>query len=131
MPSVRFSAVKHAKLAFPQLNGRVYPTRMPVNERVPAMVVNGISEDSLAAHSGPIGIFQSVLRYSVFSKTEKELEEIMRAIISVLDGFSGTLEGVEVLSCFLNSNSELLEDDIFDLDEYGGNADFIFTWLVN
>ncbi len=109
--------------------GRVYPTHMPQNPTLPAMVYNRISGERVQNMQGSSGLASPRFQFDCFARTYAEAKGVGEALRLAIEGFSGTMggvSGVDVNSCLLQSDQDGYEDD---LQLFWVTADYI-VWHV-
>lgn len=104
---------------------RVYPVQMPQNPTLPAIVYNRISGERVQHMQGSSGLASPRIQFDCFAKTYAVAKAVAEALRLAIEGFSGTMGGVngpDVNSCLLQSDSDGYEDD---LEVYWVSVDYI------
>lgn len=110
------------------VGSRVYPRRLPNQTVLPALALHQISEFRTTAHSGEVLLTVTRIQIDVRAKTDFEVETIKKAITDELHCFVGAMGGDYVKSCFLEEGGDLFDEEMIELDDFGGSLDFIITW---
>lgn len=104
---------------------RVYPVQLPQNPTLPAMVYNRISGERVQHMEGSSGLASPRFQFDSFGRTYAEAKGVSEALRLAVEGFSGTMGGVngpDVNSCLLQSDQDGYEDD---LHVYWVSVDYI------
>ena len=93
------------------VGARLYGSRMPQGVQYPAIVIHRISASRVRSLAGPSGYAIVRVQLDVWAVTYEQTKEIGDRIRAVLDGYAGTVEGVQF------GNAEpVMEQDDFDGD---------------
>jgi len=90
------------------IGNRLYALRAAQNPTTPYVVWQTVSAGSQHAHSGPTGMEEQRIQFSIFSATSASCEAIRDAIKDRFDGFKGTISGlVRCESCFFDNEIDI------------------------
>lgn len=110
------------------VSNRVYPTALPQNPTLPAIVYQKIDAPRYHSHSGASGLASPRFQFRTWSTTYGEAKRIANAIRTEIDGKSFpeyTLDDGKKIDI----QSVLLEDETDDFDEnskhYSTRLDFV------
>lgn len=106
----------HAKLAATAavtnlVSTRIYLVNLPQSPSYPAVTiarVSGVREHNL---SGPSGLARPRISISGWGTYYNAAKNVAEAIRQTLDGFSGTVSGVDIQSVHLENEIDLYEDE--------------------
>lgn len=107
---------------------RIYPDQIPQEAAYPAIVHFKTEVETLAVKSAPTTNHRISLQIEVFCDTFGEGENIADAIRSVLDGYSGISAGINIVSCYFNSQND--ENFIPDQKTYVTTASYLFRVVI-
>jgi hypothetical protein len=78
---------------------RVYPSLMPQNPTLPAIVYTLISGQQEESHDGPSGLARPRYQFDCYAETATGAFALSEALRLALHGFSGTLGGSGGVTC--------------------------------
>jgi len=91
---------------------RCYPVKIPQGPTYPLIVytkITGIRDHVL---KGSTGHAHPRFQIEAWAKTYAEVKALAVAIREALDGFSGTVEGVHIGSCLIETERDIYETEI-------------------
>lgn len=91
---------------------RIYQVRALQNARTPYLVVTKISGVREHSHDGSSELAHPRFQFSAFSTTYNEAKNIIAAVQTALQGYSGTMgggSGVSVGACFYENEADYYE----------------------
>lgn len=104
------------------VDNRVFPVVAPSETALPYLVFQRISHVSAKAHDGS-QLHNYRYQFTAVSTGQPETEEIREALIALLDGYDGTLDG-ERVTCWHDTDTDGHDDEA---GFYSVNCDFLFT----
>jgi hypothetical protein len=72
---------------------RIYPNVVPQDIAMPAVAYQRISTTRVMAHDGPTGVASARFQFTVSGSTYSSARNVVNAIRTALDGFSGLMGG--------------------------------------
>lgn len=75
---------------------RVYPSLLPQNVTLPAMVMQMISDPHELLHDGPQGLPTARVQYDCWGRTSLEATNVAQALRAAVDGYVGAMGAVTV-----------------------------------
>lgn len=94
-----------------QIDGRIYPDRLPNNVTVPAAVFLVVSDIPDSAHDGDSGFSTATIQTDFWSPDRLELAAIRAAVRADLHGYTGTAAGLR-LSVVMTGSSPDNDPDL-------------------
>lgn len=94
------------------VSSRVYPLRAPDGVAAPFIVYQRISGVRWRTLSGACGIAQPRIQIDVYAATYAGAKALASAVRVALDGYRGIVAGVRIGGITLETDQDLLEDDI-------------------
>lgn len=90
---------------------RIYPNVVPQDVALPAIAYQRISTRRRAVHGSPASLARPRLQLTILAETYSEVKALAAAVREAMDGYMGTVGGVEV--------GVALADD--ETDEFGSS----------
>lgn len=88
---------------------RLYPQMAPHDVTRPFMVYERTATDRLRSHDGPSGLSEAVFAYNLFDTRFSGVKALADALRKRLDGFTGTVSGVDIRAVFVEDESDVFE----------------------
>ena len=108
--SIRYILVNDVTVA--ALTTRCYPVKLPQDPTYPLILytrITGIRDHVL---SGPSGHAHPRFQIEAWAETYAAAKALAAAMREALDGYSGTVEGVDIGSCLIDSERDIYENEI-------------------
>ena len=102
---------------------RIYPVVRPQNSALPAIVYQQISGPRSHAMDGPSSLVESTWQVSCWAASYTQAEQLMDAVRSTLDGYSGTVAGVDIEGIFLIDVADLYNTEPKATQTFGKRMD--------
>ena len=102
---------------------RCYPSVIPESASLPAIAYQRIDANRPLTHNGPSGLSKPRIQFDFVAKTYKEGENLGALLRGLLNGYTGTVNGVEIE--FIS-----LETDEFVYGRTGKNYQFMQDYLI-
>lgn len=115
------------------VGSRIYPVLAPATAALPFAVYRRSSIQRQQTLAGPSGLPTVNMEVQIYSSTYESAREVADAFRSVLDGYAGTLNNVEVQNASLEQES----DDFVQLagadmpPVYSVTQNYALTWVEN
>jgi DNA-binding NarL/FixJ family response regulator len=90
---------------------RIYYTQAVQEADTPYIVITKVSGLRVHSHQGTSSLANPRIQLSVFSATYLEAKQIAQAIQSVLQGYTGTSEEIEIQSCLYINEVDMYEQE--------------------
>ncbi len=90
---------------------RIYPVNLPQKPTYPAIVYTRISGDRTYSFEGASGLASPRFQIDCFASTYSGGKDLSSKLRSAINGFRGTVSGIVVQAIFLESDSDMFEDD--------------------
>lgn len=101
---------------------RVYPKQLPQDPTTPAIVYHRISGPREHSHDGSSGLAHPRFQLDMYAGSYLEAKALADAVRVAIDGYKGTVEGVEIQAIFLENDDDGHDDE---LKVYWFQADYI------
>ena len=85
---------------------RIYPLLVPQDATLPAIAYQRISTGRDETHTGPSGLSQARIQLTCIADSYDAAKAVADAVRSSLDGFSGTMGGINVGACFVTNDRD-------------------------
>lgn len=92
--------------------GRIYPVVAPQNATYPLITFEKISGERVRALEGPLGRARPRIRFHCWAEKYADAKTLANQVRRLLDGFAGTVSGVQIDSSTLDSEQDLYEDQV-------------------
>lgn len=92
------------------IGSRVYPGKLPQNPTYPAIAYAQISNPRQHTHDGPDGCVEARYQITAFSDSYAEAKGVAEDIREALDGFTGTMNDVEVAFTRHDGGRDVFDD---------------------
>ena len=115
------------------VGSRVYPVLAPASATLPFAVYRRSSIQRQQTLAGPLGLPTVNMEMQIYSTTYENAREVADSFRTVLDGYGGTLNNVEVQNASLEQES----DDFVQLagaelpPVYSVTQTYALTWVEN
>lgn len=93
------------------LTDRIYYQKLPDNTLFPAISIEKVSSRRLQTLQGYSGLTDAFFSINIFSRSGGDSETIAKEVKTVLDGFRGTISGVDVQAVLSDNEINLWEQD--------------------
>jgi len=101
---------------------RIYPLSLPADPTLPAIVYTRISTPRLRSLTGFAGLARPRLQFLAWASSYAAAKVLADEIRTALDGYQGTVSGLQIQSSFAENELAMLEPQT---GRYGIPADFI------
>jgi len=91
------------------VSDRIYPVRAPQPTDPPYVVFSRITGNVGLTMDGASNQRETTIQVDIFSRLYSQAEDASTAIVTLLQGYSGTLSSTEVWFCELTSQSDFFE----------------------
>jgi hypothetical protein len=91
-------------------SGRVYPTKLPQNATLPAVVMNRVSQAPDYVHAGASGLEMGRFQLDIWGSSYADVKTV-KAQIMALSGYRGTMGTVPVGASFIANAVDLNDPD--------------------
>ena len=85
----------------------VYDARLPLRPMMPALVQSFVAASSIHTHSGPSTLLERRVQIDAFANNDPEADQLAARLLYALDGYHGTMNGVDVGYVELVSDVEM------------------------
>lgn len=96
---------------------RIYPKERPQGSAVPAVTYHQITGPRVSAMGSDPGIVQALYQVSCWASEAstrsayENAQNVVTQVRAALQRFRGTVNGVEILDCFLEDEGDLVDED--------------------
>jgi hypothetical protein len=90
---------------------RIYPLVFPAGATMPCLVYQRISTPRIHTHEGASGLAQPRFQLTCWSATYGGAKALANAVREALDGFKGSIQGVQVGATFIQNELDQREAD--------------------
>lgn len=94
------------------VGNRVYPLRAPQNAQRPFVVFQRISAPRVSAFGSDSGIARPRFQVTSWGETYASAKAVATAVRQALQRYRGTVLGVEILDCFVDTDQDLVDDEV-------------------
>lgn len=101
-----------ASPAFAAVGDRVYPKKLPENPVYPAIVYHRISTVREHSHEGSSNLAAVRIQFDIYARTYVAARDAAEGLRSVLDGFRGVVDGVDINGAFNEDEDDGYDDDM-------------------
>lgn len=84
---------------------RIYPDQIPQDVVYPAIVHFKTEADELTHKGGTRTTHKIELQIEIYCEKYGETEDIAAAVKAALENYNGTVKGIDIQSCYFNSQS--------------------------
>lgn len=91
---------------------RVYPLRAPQNAVRPFVVYQRISAPRVSAFGSDTGIARPRFQVTAWADTYAGAKAVATAVRQALQRYRGTILGVEILDCYVDTDQDLVDDEV-------------------
>ena len=93
------------------VNGRVYPVLAPQQAVMPFVVYQEITYRSEHHMGGAADLKNVWYQWDVFAERHQQVRDVGEALTTALDGYSGTVNGVDIRAVFVRDRRVSLENE--------------------
>lgn len=106
---------------------RIYPNKIPQDSELPAITYQEISGLRQHVMAGPVGLVKSRYQVNCWAESYSECKTLSEAVRKEMDGYDGTVNGVEIEVIMLASEIDIPEisEDKEIISVYGKGLDFV------
>lgn len=108
------------------LSADLEPVSMPKTASLPVIVYQRISRIQQMTHSGVDNLLQVRLQYDIFAATYTAVKDLAQQMENILNGYSGTPEGVEVTLIQLDNDRDMPFES--EVDNYRVSQDYLVQY---
>lgn len=94
-------------------DGRVYYVTVPQDVETPYIVFFKVSAPREHSHQGASGLVRARFQFSIFSKEYLEAKQTAQALQSILQGYQGISEDVEIQAIFYENETDSFENNFY------------------
>lgn len=113
----------HASLS--SVGTRIYPLELPQGPTYPAIVYRQVSTRPLMYHGGASGLRFKGFQFDCYGSTYNQAATTASALRTVLNGYQGTMDSVEVEAVLLQNESDDFGDQV---EKKRVSLDFLFIY---
>ena len=108
----------------------LYPVMLPQGAPLPAIVYSLSDAPQQTTVDGPLGLTDARYQFSCWAKTHAAVVELSEALVSLLDFYSGTVEGVVIQGTQIMGRRDVPAVDVEteQLSRYGRLVDCIISF---
>lgn len=111
LDSALYHLVSQAPDLLPLVNGRVFPLLAPQQAPVPFIVYSEISYFAAHHMGGVTRLAATDVQWDVYGDRHQQAREVGEALTTLLDGYRGLTNGVDIRATFVRARRTTLEDD--------------------
>lgn len=105
----------------------IYPLIAPQGSSLPCIVYQRISGPRISAHDGPSGLARPRYQYTCIAATYAAAKALANAVREVLDGYSGTTNGVQIETILIENEMDVYN---FETDERASSYSVIIDCVI-
>ena len=104
----------------------IYPSILPADAELPALVYQKISGPRDHVTAGPSGLASPRFQITCWAKTYKKVVELAEAVRQTLDGYAGTVDSIIIQAIHLMDESDMpdVRPDNREVTKQGKRLDF-------
>jgi Protein of unknown function (DUF3168) len=97
---------------FALIGTRVFANTVEQNDTYPAIFYQRISGARFHSLTGSSGLARPVFQFDILAKTYPEVKAVAEQVRLCLDGYQGTVSGVEINSALLLNDEDFYEEEV-------------------
>jgi len=92
---------------------KIFDLKISQTSTAPFIAINEVTATANPTKSGPSTTDVYVMKISVIAQTQTQAKDLAEKVRLAIDGYSGTINGVNIQSCWFDSESPIWDDTSF------------------